>query len=88
MIGTAFAAAAPGIPSWKAGFDGGNNVGGLLMAILAPAGGFGKFLIVLIGLSTSSACVPTMYTFGKTLNTYTSLIAEPECIIVMKASAL
>ena len=65
MIGAVFAAAAPGIPSWSTGFQEGNNVGGLLAAVLAPAGGFGKFLLVLLALSTSSACAPTIYTFGK-----------------------
>ena len=64
MIGAAFAAAAPGIPAWAAGFDNGNSAGGLVMAVLAPAGGFGKFMLVLIALSTSGACAPTMYTFG------------------------
>lgn len=64
MLGAAFAAAAPGIPSWENGFDNGNNVGGLLAAILSPVGGFGKFLIVIIALSVPSACAPTMYTFG------------------------
>lgn len=67
MLGAAFAAAAPGVPSWEAGFDQGNNVGGLLAAALSPAGGFGKFLLVLIALSTSCACAPTMYTFGQLL---------------------
>lgn len=65
LVGAAFAAAAPGIPSWDAGFEDGTNVGGLLAAVLSPAGGFGKFLLVLIALSTSCACAPTMYTFGK-----------------------
>ncbi|KAF9057204.1 hypothetical protein BJ165DRAFT_1411590 [Panaeolus papilionaceus] len=64
MIGAAFAAAAPGIPSWQSGFEDGNNVGGLLAAALSPTKGFGKFLMVLIALSTSCACAPTMYTFG------------------------
>lgn len=64
MIGAAFAAAAPGVPAWAAGFDNGNNAGGLVMAVLAPAGGFGKFMLVLIALSTTGACAPTMYTFG------------------------
>ena len=64
MIGAAFAAAAPGIPAWATGFDNGNSAGGLVMAVLAPAGGFGKFMLVLIALSTSGACAPTMYTFG------------------------
>ncbi|KAF8804586.1 hypothetical protein BYT27DRAFT_7213747 [Phlegmacium glaucopus] len=48
MIGAAFAAAAPGIPSWITGFQEGSNVGGLLAAVLAPAGGFGKLLLVLM----------------------------------------
>ena len=65
MIGAGFAAAAPGIPLWSAGFQDGNNVGGLLAPVLAPAGGFGKSLLVLIALSTSSVCAPKIYTFGK-----------------------
>ena len=65
MLGAAFAAAAPGIPSWDSGFDDGNNVGGPLAAVLSPAGGFGKFLLVLIALSTSCTCAPTMYSFGQ-----------------------
>ena len=64
MLGAAFAAAAPAVPSWTAGFDDGNNLGGLISAILAPTGGFGKFLVVLLSLSVPSACAPTMYTFG------------------------
>ncbi|KAF8970418.1 hypothetical protein BDZ97DRAFT_1791282 [Flammula alnicola] len=42
MLGAAFAAAAPGIPSWQSGFERGNNIGGLIMAVLGPAGGFGN----------------------------------------------
>ena len=44
MIGAAFAAAAPSVPSWSTGFQNGSNMGGLIAAVLAPAGGFGKFL--------------------------------------------
>jgi hypothetical protein len=65
MIGAAFAAAAPGVPSWSAGFQDGKDMGGLIAAVLAPAGGFGKFLLVLIAVSTSSACAPTIYSFGE-----------------------
>lgn len=65
MLGAAFAAMAPGVPSWETGFGDGSNVGGLIAAILEPAGGFGKFLVVLIALSIPSACAPTMYTFGR-----------------------
>jgi purine-cytosine permease-like protein len=65
MVGAAFAAAAPGVPSWSTGFQDGNNLGGLIAAVLAPAGGFGKFLLVLIAVSASSACAPTIYSFGE-----------------------
>ncbi|KAH0581647.1 hypothetical protein H2248_011344 [Termitomyces sp. 'cryptogamus'] len=64
MLGGAFAAMAPAISSWNEGFDDGNNLGGLISAILSPTGGFGKFLVVLISLSIPSICAPTMYTFG------------------------
>ncbi|RDX54764.1 purine-cytosine permease [Lentinus brumalis] len=69
MLGAAFAAAAPVVPSWDAGFDNGNSVGGLVAAILAPAGGFGKFLTVLIALFIPSTCAPTMYTFASSFMT-------------------
>ena len=65
MIGAAFAAAAPGVPSWTTGFQNGSNMGGLIAAVLAPAGGFGKFLLVLIAVSTSAACAPSIYSFGE-----------------------
>ena len=65
MIGAAFTAAAPGVPSWSTRFKDGSDMGGLIGAVLAPAGGFGKFLLVLIAVSTSSACAPTIYSFGE-----------------------
>ncbi|THH07037.1 hypothetical protein EW145_g3664 [Phellinidium pouzarii] len=64
LIGAAFACAAPSVPVWSAGYEDGNNVGGLLEAVLSSAGGFGKFLTVLVALSIPSACAPTMYSFG------------------------
>ncbi|KAL1943828.1 hypothetical protein VTO73DRAFT_3646 [Trametes versicolor] len=64
LLGAAFAAAAPGVPSWEAGFDNGNNAGGLIRAVLSPSGGFGKFLTVLLALSVPSTCAPTLYTFA------------------------
>jgi purine-cytosine permease-like protein len=65
MIGAVFAAAAPGVPSWSAGFQDGSDMGGLIAAVLAPAGGFGKFLLVLIAVSISSANALSIYSFGE-----------------------
>ena len=64
MIGAAVAAMAPAIPSWNEAFEHGENVGGLFGATLAPVGGFGKFLMVLVALSTLTDCALCMYTFG------------------------
>ncbi|KAJ7474542.1 hypothetical protein B0H11DRAFT_2236221 [Mycena galericulata] len=60
----AFAAAAPGVPSWDAGYDGGNDLGGLVSAVLQPCGGFGKCLLVLMVISTVAVNAPTMYSFA------------------------
>ena len=55
MLGAAFAAAAPAVPEWEASFDNGNNVGGLFEAVLSPAGGFGKFITVLVALFAAAS---------------------------------
>jgi len=52
------------VPSWTTGFENGDNISSLISAVLSPIDGFGKFLTVLVTLSVSSACAPTMYTFG------------------------
>ncbi|KAF8804560.1 hypothetical protein BYT27DRAFT_7107291 [Phlegmacium glaucopus] len=89
MIGAAFAAAAPGIPSWITGFQEGSNVGGLLAPVLAPAGGFGRFLLVLIALSTLSACAPTIYTFGNSFMAITPLFARvPRYVFTVVSTAI
>ncbi|KAF5344051.1 hypothetical protein D9757_013888 [Collybiopsis confluens] len=56
IIGAAFAAAAPAIPSWEAGLGDGGDFGHFLAAILEPVGGFGKFLIVVGALTVTAPC--------------------------------
>jgi purine-cytosine permease-like protein len=73
MLGAAFAAAASAVPSWESGFDNGSSFGGLIAAILAPIGGFGKFLVVLLALSVCTSSVPTMYTFGASFTPFNPL---------------
>ncbi|KAJ7681154.1 permease for cytosine/purines, uracil, thiamine, allantoin-domain-containing protein [Mycena rosella] len=67
VLGAAFAAAAPGVPSWNAGYDNGNDLGGLVSAVLAPCGRFGTCLIVLMALAISAPSAPMMYSFGISL---------------------
>ena len=58
MIGAAFTAAALSVPSYSEGIGNGNDVGGLVAAVLEPVGGFGKFLLVLMALTVPSAILP------------------------------
>uniref|UniRef100_A0A8H8CG71 Uncharacterized protein n=1 Tax=Psilocybe cubensis TaxID=181762 RepID=A0A8H8CG71_PSICU len=84
MVGAAFAAAAPGVPSWQLGYDEGRNLGGLLRAVLAPTKGFGNFVLVIIALNTSCAAAPTMYSFGTSFLAITPTLARvPRYIFVI-----
>lgn len=64
MIGAAFAVSmyAPGNEDWLNGYMV-NNVGGLLDEVMRPAGGFGKFCIVLLSLSCIAASSQCIYSF-------------------------
>ncbi|KAJ1560562.1 purine-cytosine permease [Cladochytrium tenue] len=46
------------------------STGGILSAVLAPWGGFGKFLMVLIALSIVANNVPNDYSLGLSMQTY------------------
>ena len=76
LLGAAFACAAPGVAPWATGYADGSDVGGLFAAALAPAGGFGKFLTVLVALAVPSTCAPTMYSFGTSLMCVAPVLAR------------
>ena len=65
LLGAAFAAAAAGVPAWNAGYDGGNNFGGLASAVLQPSGAFGKILMALMALVISAPTALEMYSSGE-----------------------
>lgn len=89
MLGAAFTATAMYVPAWKAGLGNGNDVGGLIAAILAPAGGFGKFLLVLLSLTAPSQCAPTMYTVCTSFMTVAPIFARiPRFVIALVSTAM
>jgi len=89
MMGAAFAAAAPGVQSWSTGFQDGNDMGGLIAAVLAPAGGFGKFLLVLLAVSTSAACAPNLYSFANSFMAITPIFARvPRYVFTVISTAI
>jgi len=50
----------PNIPSWASAYET-NSGGGVLAAMLEPLGGFGRFLVVILALSTAGSQVACMY---------------------------
>ncbi|KAI5362849.1 Putative purine-cytosine permease [Septoria linicola] len=60
VLGAAIGGAVPNVPSWQAGYDQ-TSVGGVLAAMLEPAGGFGKFLVVVLSLTLLGNIAATMY---------------------------
>ncbi|KAJ3508559.1 hypothetical protein NLJ89_g5692 [Agrocybe chaxingu] len=75
-IGAAVAAAAATVPAWEERYAGG-DIGGLLNAVLAPLGGFGQFLTVLLSLSVAANLVSIFY--SSTLNFQVSI---PPLVVV------
>lgn len=59
------AGAVSSLPSWEAGYDA-NLVGGVMAAMLSPAGGFGKFLVVVLSFTLLGNMSATSYSI--TLN--------------------
>lgn len=62
-LGAIVGACVPNVPEWEAGYEQG-SVGGLLAAMLAPVGGFGKFLMVLLALSVMGNIAATFYSIS------------------------
>ncbi|KAK4103997.1 hypothetical protein N658DRAFT_419633 [Parathielavia hyrcaniae] len=59
-LGSAIGNAIANVPHWQAAYDE-TLVGGVLAAMLAPAGGFGKFLVVLLSFSLLGNLAATSY---------------------------
>ncbi len=64
-LGAAIGAATPSIPAWSTGYST-YGVGGVLESMLSPAGGFGKFVAVLLSFSLLGNLGASMYSI--TLN--------------------
>lgn len=65
VLGAAIGGAVPNVPTWNDAYNA-NSVGGVLAAMLEPAGGFGKFLVVILSLTLVGNISATMYSI--TLN--------------------
>ncbi|PCH37475.1 hypothetical protein WOLCODRAFT_140883 [Wolfiporia cocos MD-104 SS10] len=89
LLGAALTATAPYVPAWRTGLGNGNNIGGLIAATLLPAGGFGKFLLVLLSLTAPSQTAPTVYSMCTSLMTALPVSARvPRFLLAMIPTAI
>lgn len=65
ILGAAIGGAVANVPAWSEGYDA-NLVGGALAGMLEPAGGFGKFVVVILSFSLLGNLAATSYSI--TLN--------------------
>jgi len=63
ILGAAIGAVVPNVESWNAGFEN-YSAGGVLEAMLKPAGGFGKFVAVLLAFSLIGNIGASMYSIS------------------------
>ncbi|OTB02414.1 hypothetical protein M426DRAFT_62360 [Hypoxylon sp. CI-4A] len=76
ILGAAIGGAITSIPEWQEGYDT-TQVGGVLAAMLSKAGGFGKFVVVVLSLTLLGNISATMYSI--TLNFQ---ILVPQLVVI------
>ncbi|WDK12986.1 purine-cytosine permease FCY21 [Colletotrichum graminicola] len=87
-LGSAIGGAIANVPEWQEGYDS-TLVGGVLAAMLAPAGGFGKFVVVCLAFTLLGNISGTMYAI--TLNFQTlvpSLVRVPRYVFSIVVTAV
>ncbi|KAK1965127.1 NCS1 nucleoside transporter [Colletotrichum sublineola] len=60
VLGAAIGGALNNVPEWKSGWDT-YGIGGVMAAMLVPAGGFGKLVLVVLALSVIGNIATSMY---------------------------
>ena len=60
VLGAAIGGAVPNVPAWVAAYETG-SAGGILAAMLTPAKGFGKFIVVILAFSTLGNMAASTY---------------------------
>ncbi|EEB90391.1 hypothetical protein MPER_11410, partial [Moniliophthora perniciosa FA553] len=85
-FGAAVAATAPSIPSWA---ESSNTPGGLLLAMLTPAGhGFAKFLTLLLALSVTGNIAVSFYSITLNAQLIPKLVVIPRYAFSIAATAI
>lgn len=87
-LGAAIAGALPNVPEWQEAYDR-TLVGGVLAAMLSPAGGFGKFVVVLLSLTLLGNTAGTMYAITLNFQTLVPwLVRVPRYVFALVVTAV
>lgn len=87
-FGAAIAGAIPNVPAWQAAYDE-TLVGGVLAAMVAPAGGFGKFVVAVLSLTLLGNTAGTMYAITLNFQTLVPwLVRVPRYVFALVVTAV
>lgn len=88
ILGAAIGGAVPQVESWSAGYEE-SGVGGVMREMLAPAGGFGKFIMVLLALSVIGNIAISMYSVALNLQMLLPFFAKvPRFVFIVATMAI
>lgn len=88
ILGAAIGGAVPNIPSWSTANDT-DSVGGILVAMLEPAGRFGKFIAVILALSVIAQISPGFYSVSLNFQIIWPKFAKiPRILFVLAITAI
>lgn len=88
ILGAAIGGAVPEVPSWQAAYEV-TGIGGVVAEMLTPAGGFGKFIIVLLALSVIGNIAISMYSVALNLQMLLPFLAKiPRFVFIVITMAI
>ena len=75
ILGAAIGGAVPNVPEWDAA-NIANSAGGVVTAMLSPAGGFGKFVAVILALSVIGNIAISMYSIALNIQMFLPILTR------------
>lgn len=75
ILGAAIGGAIPNVDSWAAAYEI-SGIGGVILEMLSPSGGFGKFIMVLLALSVTGNIAMSMYSMALNLQLLLPFLAK------------
>jgi purine-cytosine permease-like protein len=75
ILGAAIGGAVPNVPEWADAYAA-NSVGGVVTAMLTPAGGFGKFVAVILALSVIGNIAISMYSIALNIQMFLPILTQ------------